>query len=175
MSSLPPPGSIPPPPPYGGPPGIPPPAAGPRGCWRVGLIGCGIVGLVVLLVIVCSFLYLRKNPETITDFVMSQVDSHYASDVTEQDKADLHAAYAAYRDRLKQGKASAEPLQRMRGMFVGGGSNNQITREQVHELTAAFREAASASTGPSATAVPITPPADASSTPPPRLAATPVP
>jgi hypothetical protein len=127
----------------------------------------------VLLVIVGSFLYIRRNPQAITDFVMGQVESHYASDVTEQDKADLRAAYAAYRERLKAGKASPEPLQRMRSIFVGGGSNNQITRDQVHDLTAAFREAAKgSSSGPSATAVPITPPAESSGTPVPGLSVT---
>lgn len=139
MSSSVPPGYAPPP------PGIPPPqpaGSGGRGCWRVGLIGCGVAGLVVLLAIVVCFLYIRRNPQVVTDLVMSQVDSHFAPDVTDQEKKDLHEAYAAYRDNLRSGKATPEPLERVRGVFISTGSTNEISRAQVRELTAAFRRGA---------------------------------
>jgi hypothetical protein len=145
MSSAPPPGYVPPgyvPPGYVPPaPGIPPPSSGPRGCWRTGLIGCGIAALVVVLCGVAAMLYLRRNPNLFTDWAMKQVDAHMASDVTEQEKKDLHDAYAAYRDRMRAGTANPEALQRMQRVFMSG-SNNEITREQVRELTAAFRRAA---------------------------------
>lgn len=115
----------------------------------MGLVGCGIAGLALLLVIVGAILYIRRNPAAVADFAMSQVESHFAAEVTDQDKADLRAAYAAYRERLQSGKASPEPLQRVKTVFMTGGSrNNEITREQVHDLTAAFREAANLSSGP---------------------------
>ncbi len=101
-----------------------------------------MAGLALLLLIVGSILYIRRNPEAIADFVMTQVESHFASDVTDQDKADLRAAYASYRRKLKTGKASAEPLQRVRTVFMTGGSRNEISRDQVHDMTAAFRDAA---------------------------------
>lgn len=150
MSSLPPdrPQAPPPFPAPGVPPGIPPPSARPSGCWRVGLVGCGIAGLALLLVIVGAILYVRRNPAAVADFAMSQVESHFAADVTDQDKADLRAAYAAYRERLRSGKASPEPLQRVKTVFLSGDKNNEITREQVHELTAAFREGANPASGP---------------------------
>lgn len=108
----------------------------------MGLIGCGVAGLVVLLAIVACVLYLRRNPQVITDLAMSQVDGHFASDVTDQEKKDLHEAYAAYRERLRSGKAASEPLERVRGVFVSTGPNNEISRAQVRELTAAFRRGA---------------------------------
>jgi hypothetical protein len=148
MSSVRPPGFD-PPPPLPAPPGIPPPAPAARGCWRTGLIGCGIAGLVILLGIVALFMYLRRNPQAITDYVMAQVESHYGPDVTEQDKAELRQAYAEYRQRLRENKADAEPMQHMRSVFVSTGPNNTINREQVHELTAAFRRASGAPAVPS--------------------------
>jgi hypothetical protein len=86
-------------------------------------------------------LYLRRNPNLFTDWAMKQVDAHMASDVTEQEKKDLHDAYAAYRDKMRAGTANPEALQRMQRVFMSG-SNSEITREQVRELTAAFRRAA---------------------------------
>lgn len=155
MSSIPPPppppGYRPPPPGY--PPGYPPPPPGippaqpaPRGCWRTGLVGCGIAGLALLLLVVAGFFYLRRNPQKITDFVMSQVESHYAPDVTAEDKRELREAYAAFREKMRTSarreRGSEEPFRRIQGVFMGTGSNNEITREQVHELTDAFRNAA---------------------------------
>ena len=42
----------------------------------------------------------------VTDWAMSQVYSHMASDVTEQDRKDLHDAYDAYAERLRSGKSA---------------------------------------------------------------------
>ena len=107
----------------------------------MGLIGCGIAGLVVILCVVAFFLYMRRNPELMTDWIMTQVDSHMASDVSEQERKDLHEAYAAYVQKMKAGKANPEALRRMQRVFMSS-SNNEISREQVRELTASFRQAA---------------------------------
>jgi hypothetical protein len=149
MSSVPPgqvpPGYVPPPgypPGYVPPaPGMPPPASGPRGCWRVGLIGCGIAGLVVILGVVALFLYMRRHPEIMTDWIMSQVDSRLASDVTEQERKDLHEAYGAYVQKMKAGNANPEALRRMQTVIMNS-SNREVSREQVRELTTSFRQAA---------------------------------
>jgi hypothetical protein len=154
MSSIPPgqvpPGQVPPgyvpppgyPPGYVPPaPGMPPPASGPRGCWRTGLIGCGIAGLVLILCVIAFVLYMRRNPQIMTNWIMTQVDSHMASDVTEQDRKELHDAYDAYVQKLKTRSANPEGLRRMQGVFMNG-SNNEISRQQVHDLTDSFRRAA---------------------------------
>jgi aspartate oxidase len=149
---------------------MPAPASsrGPRGCWRVGLIGCGIAGLVVILCLVAAVLYVKRNPTMVTDWAMSQVDAHMASDVTDEDRRDLHNAYDAYRDKLKTGNASREGLDRVRSVFMAG-SNNEISREQVHELTAAFRRAAGLPPVPTRPAGTQTPGASTTAVPAPAL------
>lgn len=118
-----------------------PPGGGPKGCWRTGLIGCGIAALVCLLVIVGSCLYLRRNPQVMTDFVVGRIEAGFASDVTEQDKKEFHAAYNAFRDRMQRGeRVDANGLQRIQTIMIRNRSGS-ISRDQVHELTEVFREA----------------------------------
>ncbi len=115
--------------------------AGPRGCWRTGLIGCGIAGLLVLLCIVGSCLYLRRNPQAMTDFFMARIDAALASDVTDQEKSELHAAYAAYRVRLEKGGAQRRSLDQIQSVLIRNRAGS-VSREQVRQLTAVFREGA---------------------------------
>lgn len=134
MTTLPPTGVIPPP--------LEPAPAG-KGCLKTGLIGCGVVALVVVLACVAFVFYASKKPEAITDFMMKQIEKHYAPDVTEQEKEDLRAAYAVFRKTLEEDKKpQREPMQRIRSTLTFGGKGGEITREQVRELTRAFREAA---------------------------------
>ncbi|MEO8430894.1 MAG: hypothetical protein ABI592_05240 [Acidobacteriota bacterium] len=147
--------SVPPPPGYAVP--IPPPATPRSGCLKNGLIGCGIAALLILICLIAGMLYLRRNPQAITDYVMKQVEGHYAPDVTEAEKADLRAAYAAFRDRMKQGTANTRSLERVRGVILRGGPQNQISREQVRELTEAFREAAGSPVAPTPSPSPASP------------------
>lgn len=141
--------SFPPDPPsaggFGAPP--PPPGAGaprPGGCLRKGLVGCGVVGFALLLACVGAVLYLRRNPQVVTDYAVRQVEEHCAPDVTGEDKADFRAAYAAYRERLRSGSSDPRPAQQLRSVLMQGGSRNEFTREQVHALTESFRQAAAA-------------------------------
>jgi hypothetical protein len=99
------------------------------------------VALVCILGFLAFVLYVRRHPTMVTDWAMSQIDSHMASDVTEQDRKDLHEAYAAYAERLRAGNANTEAMDRVRRVFMTG-SNNEISRDQVHELTNAFRRSA---------------------------------
>ena len=64
-------------------------------------MGCGILGVVVLLCFIGFIVYVRSHPEAFTDFLMNRIEATFSSDVTEQDKADLRAAYAAYREKLR--------------------------------------------------------------------------
>jgi hypothetical protein len=171
--------TIPPPPPPGAPVPLPPPGppAG-RGCWRTGLIGCGIAGIVCLILLITGIVYIRSHPEAMTDFVMGRVEAGYAADVTEQDKTELRAAYAAYREKARRHAVSSRSLDRVR--IVLSRTAGSISRDQVHDLTAAFREAAglpavpSSPSSPSSTGPPGTPvPPISSGTPGPLVSPTP--
>ena len=131
---------------------IPPPptvivAPGPepagKGCLKKTLIGCGGVALVCAVGFIAFILYVRQRPETITDAVMKQVESHFAPDVTADEKAQLRAAYADFRVALKEHRLGREPLDRMRTTLVSGGAQSEVTREQVRQMTELFRQAVS--------------------------------
>jgi hypothetical protein len=129
-------------------PAEPPPAG--RGCGKKALIGCGVVALVLAAACLALILYARSRPEVITDFVMGQVESHFAADVTEEDKRDLRAAYAEFRAALRDRRVSREPLDRMRATIVTRGPNNEIHHEQVRDLIALFRQNAGPAPSPAA-------------------------
>jgi hypothetical protein len=136
-------------------------------------MGCGIVGVLVLLCIIGGVIYIRSHPEAFTDFLIGRIEASYSSDVTEQDKADLRAAYAQYREKLRARSVSGRSLDRVRTVLVrGGGAGSTISRDQVHELTAAFRDAAG-NRDPGVPAVVITPPPVSSGTPGPLASPTP--
>ncbi len=119
-----------------------------RGWGKKVLIGCGVVALVVAACLLGLILYLRQHPEMATDFAIKQVETHYAADVTPREKEDFRAAYAEFRSALKEHHVPREPLERMRARLMVGGSQNEITREQVRELTAIFRQAAASGQAP---------------------------
>lgn len=120
----------------------PAPATPPaRGCWKTGLIGCGSVSLVVLLGLIAAILYIRRNPERMTDFMMRQVESSYAPDVTEAEKRELRAAYADFRRAVVEKRVTRDSLQDMRSTLLSGGPGSSVTREQVRSLTETFRAA----------------------------------
>jgi hypothetical protein len=130
----------------------PPPAPGAaptkQGCARTALIGCGIAAALLLLCVVGFFLYVRRNPGMMTDLMMKQIESHWGPDVTEQDKADLRAAYAEFRTALNERRVSPEGVQKLQ-FTLSANRSNQINREQVHQLTRDFRAAARPSPAPS--------------------------
>jgi hypothetical protein len=132
------------------------------GIWRKVLIGCGIAALLIVICFVGLILYLRQRPEAVTDVVMNQVESHYASDVTPQDKEELRSAYRDFRKALQEHRVSREPLDRMRTTLIAG-PQNEISREQVRELAGLFRRAAGG-----AAATPASAPPPSVAAPPPR-------
>jgi hypothetical protein len=129
------------------PPPAPDAAATKQGCARTALIGCGIAAALLLLCIVGFFLYVRRNPGMMTDLMMRQIESHWGPDVTEQDKADLRAAYAEFRTALNERRVSPEALQKLQ-FTLSANRSNQINREQVHQLTRDFRAAANRAPNP---------------------------
>ena len=127
-----------------------PAAADRRGCLKKALIGCGAVALLLAVCFIAFVIYVRQRPDALTDFVMKQVESHYAADVTPGEKEELRAAYAEFRTALREHRIDREPLDRMRATFVSKGSQSEVSREQVRELTELFRKAvAGASAAPS--------------------------
>ena len=142
-------------PPAPAPPAAVEPEAAGRGCLKKGLIGCGIVALVIAVCFIAFILYVRQRPETITDAVMNQVESHFASDVTAQEKDQLHKAYADFRAALKEHRVSRDPLDRMRTTLVSGGAQSEVTREQVRDLTALFRRATGSAAAPATPGIPV--------------------
>ena len=129
------------------------------GCGKKALIGCGVAALVVAACFLGFIVYVRQKPQVITDFVMRQVESHFASDVTETDKQELRAAYADFRQGLIEHRVSKEPLDRMRATLMTGGPNNEINHEQVREMIRLFKE--KSSSAPSSPPVEITEPPSA--------------
>ena len=127
------------------PPAIPTPTPlepGPprKGCARNALIGCGALALLIVLCLVAFMIYVQKKPTAITDFMMRQIESSYAADVTESEKSDLRAAYADFREAVQANRARREPLERVRRIMTFNRTG-EVTREQVRELTEVFREA----------------------------------
>jgi hypothetical protein len=127
----------------------PPPDAAPpkQGCARTALIGCGIAAALLLLCLVGFFLYVRRNPGMMTDLMMKQIESHWGPDVTEQDKADLRAAYAEFRTALNERRVNREGVQKLQ-FTLSANRSNQINREQVQQLARDFRSAARSSPSP---------------------------
>ena len=118
-------------------PPVPPPRSG---CGKKALIGCGVAALAVAACFLGFILYVRQKPQVITDFVMRQVESHYASDVTDADKRELREAYAEFRKGLMEHRVNREPLDRMRATLMTSGPNNEINHEQVRDMIRLFRE-----------------------------------
>ena len=155
--------TVPPPPPVMPPQPLPPPRGG---CGKKVLVGCGIAALAFAACCLALILYVRSKPQVITDFVMRQVESHFASDVTEADKQALRAAYADFRQGLIEHRVSKEPLERMRTTLMTG-ANSEINHEQVQEMIRLFRE--KSGSAPSSPPVEITePPSAPASSPSPR-------
>jgi hypothetical protein len=144
-------------------PGIPPAEVPPgkQGCAKNALLGCGVAALVLFALLVGCFLYLRRNPALLTDVMMKQIESHYGPDVTEQDKADLKAAYGDFRSAVNEKRVNREAVGRLQSTLSSNRSN-RLGREDVQALTRAFREGAGkapAAPEPSASPAPAaTPP-----------------
>ena len=111
------------------------------------LIGCGIVALLAVAAIVAFVLYVKSNPASVTDLMMKQIESHYASDVTEAQKQDLRAAYDDLRAALVQHRIDRSAMQKIQ-MTFSSSSSREMNPEQVRAVTAAFREAAGVAATP---------------------------
>jgi hypothetical protein len=143
---------------------LPPPIeSSPRGggCWKTGVIGCGAVAVVVVLIVIAAILYFSRRPEAMFDLMMSAVEANLAPDVTEEDKRELGAAYAEFRTALKEKRVDKSQLQDL-NRVLRIRSGEPISRERVLRMTEYFRNAAKGSravpdTAPTAVPLAITP------------------
>jgi hypothetical protein len=124
-----------------------------KGCLKKVLIGCGAVALLIAVCFIGLLIYVRQRPDALTDIVMKQVESHFAADVTADDKRQLQAAYADFRAALREHRVSREPLDRMRTTLVSSGSQSEVSREQVRSLTELFRQTVGSGAAPPTPAV----------------------
>jgi hypothetical protein len=113
--------------------------------------------LLLLAAVVGLFLYIRRNPAFLTDLMMSQIESHFAPDVTDVDKRELREAYQDFRTAVEQNRANREAIRRMQFTFSGTRSST-VDHEQVRTLIRSFREAAGGRPAPAPEATPGSPP-----------------
>lgn len=103
------------------------------------LVALGLIGIIV---------YMRRNPQTMTDMMMKQVETHYAADVTAEEKERLRSAYGDFKRALAQDRVPRHFYEDLRRTLLSGGTNSDVTREQVRELTDLFRRGAGAPSPP---------------------------
>jgi hypothetical protein len=117
------------------------PAAPPanRGCWKAALLGCGGAAVLLVAALIGLGVYIQKKPTAVTDLLMERIRASYASDVTDADKSELDAAYADFRGALEEKRVRKEDMEKVRDAVKLG---RVVGREEVHEMTRIFREAA---------------------------------
>jgi len=122
------------------------PAAPPanRGCWKAALLGCGGAAVLCVAALIGLGVYIQKRPTAVTDLLMDRVRSGYATDVTDGDKSDLDSAYGDFRTALEEKRVRKEDMERVRDAVKLG---RVVGRDEVHELTRVFREAAANARG----------------------------
>lgn len=116
----------------------PPPARG--GCLRIALIGCGGLALLCVLAFVGLMLYSRKNPGVFLDFAMSRIESNYGPDVTEEDKKDLAAAVAEFKEAIRSNRIRQDGSGWQRSFRFRTGRSDRVSHDDVREIIRAFRE-----------------------------------
>jgi hypothetical protein len=135
-----------------------PPAKG--GCLRAGLIGCGVVALLLVLGFVGVVLYAKKNPGFFLDVAMGQIEKNYGPDVTEEDKKDLRAAVADFKEAIRNGSVKRDRGGAWQKSFsMRGNQSGKLTHDDVRELIRTFREAAGREPAGAPAAAPVPTPA----------------
>jgi hypothetical protein len=117
----------------------PPGSTSNRGCWKAALLGCGAAAILCVAALVGIGIYVQKRPAAVTDLLMERIRSGHAADVTAEDKSELDSAYAEFRRELEAKRVSKDDMERVRDAVKIG---REVGRDEVHELTRVFREAA---------------------------------
>jgi hypothetical protein len=109
---------------------------------RAGLIGCGIVALLVVLIFVGGVLFVRKNPGALLDFAMRGIETNYGPDVTEEDKKELRAAVEEFKEAIRSNRIRDTNSMGFQRSFRMGNSSNKLSHEDIRELIRMFRDSA---------------------------------
>jgi hypothetical protein len=78
------------------------------GCLRIGLIGCGIVALLCILIFAGGLLFVKKNPGALMDFALRGIEHSYGPDVTEEDKKELRAAIEDFKEAIRSNRTRSD-------------------------------------------------------------------
>ena len=106
---------------------------------RTGLIGCGIIALLCILIGVGGVLYVKKNPGAVLDWAMGSIEKKYGPDVTEEDKKELRAAVADLKEAMRNGTVRSNRSVGFQRFSPKSGSG-KLTHEDVQDIIRAFRE-----------------------------------
>lgn len=109
---------------------------------RAGLIGCGIVALLCVLIFVGGVLFVRKNPGALLDFAMRGIERNYGPDVTEQDKKELQAAVEEFKEAIRSNRIRDNGSMGFQRSFTMRNSSNKLSHEDIQGLIRMFRDAA---------------------------------
>jgi hypothetical protein len=134
------------------------------GCMRAGLIGCGIVALLCVLIFVGGVLFVRKNPGALLDFAVKGIESNYGPDVTDEDRKELRAAVEDLKEAIRSNRLRDDRSMGFQRSFRMGNRSSKLTHVDVQEIIRGFREAAgkpglpAGGPSPGATMVPMAEP-----------------
>jgi hypothetical protein len=131
---------------------------------RAGLIGCGIVALLLVLILVGGMLFVRKNPGALLDFAMRGVERNYGPDVTEEDKKELQAAVEEFKEAIRSNRIRNNRSMGFQRSLTMRNSSRKLSHEDIQELIRMFRDAVgkpgrpAGESPPAATMVPMAAP-----------------
>jgi hypothetical protein len=108
------------------------------GCMRTGLIGCGIVALLCVLIFVGGVLYVKKNPGAVLDFAVASIEKKYGPDVTEEDRKELRAVVADVKEAARSGRIRSNRSVGWQNFSKRG--SDKLSHEDVQEIIRTFRE-----------------------------------
>jgi hypothetical protein len=86
--------------------------------------------------------------------MMTAVEANLAPEVTDEDRRELRAAYAEFRQALKEKRVDRRELENL-NRVLRIRSGEPISRDRVHQMTEFFRRAARSAPAPATSPTPI--------------------
>ena len=136
----------PPPPPIS--PFAPRPAAPPSrsGCSKPLVITCGVLVLLAGIAAIVGFYLLAKNVDKVLVWAGRELVKQMPPDVTPEEKERFEQAMAEFSAGLKEGRMDPARVQAVQAKLMAASrKGNNLTREDVLELTEALEQAARSS------------------------------